>query len=75
MLYNICGETYIFRDRPTRHCQKAKGIKWSNYKRLVVTCKIVVQDDCLERDVLSDRSGNLWIQLTVKKYFEDTRLG
>jgi hypothetical protein len=51
----------------------AEAIKRSDHGRLIVTSTICVEDDRLEREVLSAKSD--WIQLIGKKYSADLLLG
>jgi len=55
MLYDIHSKIFSFQDK--RHHQVAQGIRWSNHWWLVAVHKIGVQDDCLETEVRSARSG------------------
>jgi hypothetical protein len=55
MLYDIHPLIFIFQDK--RHPQVAQGVKRSNHRWLVAVHKIGVQDDSLETEVRSARSG------------------
>jgi len=46
-----CIRRDVFGFRVTRQSQMAKGIILENYRRLVITHKIYVEDDHIETDV------------------------